>query len=710
MTSVGIEIGETTSRMASCSGGATRIIANSSHGLETPSCCFVDGSGGVTPGFCPSRPLKPNEQMIERVLLQLEKPEYGIALLQRLFETAAQKANATPAEVVVALPDWLLGQWKSRVSAVELNGSKITVVPRSAAAFVRHNSSTEILVAALDVSESHSTAVMLAVSPSGILEGTVTECGEGANNLFKEVAQEVFNIYASANQLKGSLSEKSAADLAQAMPRIVRGLANGPTAEFSMANLTLDDQKRFDIDIDIQRSAIEPVIRRFVEPLADSFAKLFQAADSKAAVAVMSGVLGAWRCAGEVLSERLGIQAVVADAEDAARGASALATGSVTNTTVRKAKAPVQEPAAVAESEIPQPEEKPVVEIPASEEPVVEAHSPEEPVIEVQVPEEPAVEVQVPAPEPELPAIEEAQSAPEQSAAEAPSKQSPAPEEPEDKKPEPIPQKPIRVIPDYKPVGSRAPRGLGFETVVEAQDTGGRRLVMRLVELPFDKLGEDRVRRIASRLEAMKRVTSPNTVGIIDITFVPTGAQYLEENGDWPTLRDVLLRKRKLAEDEVAGLAAGLASSLEYLRSADVFHRNIRPENVLYRVDTREVRLRGFDLAVHLSGNSKMSGQAGALPYVAPEVLGDGSDARADIYSAGIVIFEALTGCLPFQAPNMEEMKQMILSQPIPPPSKFNPSVSHAADELILKATARSPEDRVLEADSAKRLLNGKSG
>lgn len=246
--------------------------------------------------------------------------------------------------------------------------------------------------------------------------------------------------------------------------------------------------------------------------------------------------------------------------------------------------------------------------------------------------------------------------------------------------------------------------GLGSMSLASA-DTGGQRRLVRMIELRSDTAGEERSLRVVERVRRASDLKSPSAVGILEVGTTASGWVYVEDHGDWPMLREVLQRRGCLAPKDAAGLAAKLADALEGFRSQGLYHRNICPANIVVSPDLSDLRIRGFEIAVWLSPGQKMRSVAGLLAYIAPEVLSGASDHTADIYSAGIVLFEMLTGRPPFQAQSAEEMKRLVLSSSIPRLRSFSPSLGTDLEKILDAALDRNPSVRSLDATSLLRAV-----
>jgi eukaryotic-like serine/threonine-protein kinase len=171
------------------------------------------------------------------------------------------------------------------------------------------------------------------------------------------------------------------------------------------------------------------------------------------------------------------------------------------------------------------------------------------------------------------------------------------------------------------------------------------------------------------------------------------------------SLREILNEERKLAPERSVHIAAEISGALEYIHTRGIVHRDIRPENVMVGAGDR-IKLIDFGGALKPGARrftlTKLSQAIGTSEYVSPEELkGKRGDARSDIFSLGVMLYEMLTGKLPFQA---GEPYDRILNYPIPP-REIDPSISRQLQEVIYRALERDPRNRYASARDFARDL-----
>ncbi len=167
-------------------------------------------------------------------------------------------------------------------------------------------------------------------------------------------------------------------------------------------------------------------------------------------------------------------------------------------------------------------------------------------------------------------------------------------------------------------------------------------------------------------------------------------------------LRHILRDQGKLPADRAVRIAAGICAALDYIHSQGVVHRDLKPENVM--VDSED-RIKLIDFGIAGSEGSrrltfaKLSNVMGTPDYISPEqVKGKRGDGRSDIYAMGVMLYEMLTGKVPFTGANpFLIMNDRLLNSPVPP-REIDPSISPQLQEIIYRALERDPKNRYATA------------
>jgi len=176
-------------------------------------------------------------------------------------------------------------------------------------------------------------------------------------------------------------------------------------------------------------------------------------------------------------------------------------------------------------------------------------------------------------------------------------------------------------------------------------------------------------------------------------------------------LRQILNEEKKLPQERAVKITIGICHALEYIHSHGVVHRDLKPENIM--VDNADnVKLIDFGIASQSGSRrltfAKLSQVMGTPDYIAPEqVKGKRGDARSDIYALGAMLYEMVTGRVPFTGPNaFAIMNDRLLNNPVPP-RELDPGISPQLQEVIYRALERDPGNRYPNAhEFAQDLLH----
>jgi serine/threonine-protein kinase len=167
-------------------------------------------------------------------------------------------------------------------------------------------------------------------------------------------------------------------------------------------------------------------------------------------------------------------------------------------------------------------------------------------------------------------------------------------------------------------------------------------------------------------------------------------------------LRDELAGQRKMPADRAIRIVARVCSALDYIHANGVVHRDLKPENIM--VDSEDnIKLIDFGIAGHEGSRrltfAQLSNVMGTPDYISPEqVKGKRGDGRSDIYAVGVMLYEMLTGKVPFSGANaFLTMNERLLNNPVPP-REIDPAISPALQEIIYRAMEREPKNRYAHA------------
>lgn len=236
-----------------------------------------------------------------------------------------------------------------------------------------------------------------------------------------------------------------------------------------------------------------------------------------------------------------------------------------------------------------------------------------------------------------------------------------------------------------------------------------RRVALKIMRrgLAQDDVFVDRFR---SEARSAARLSHPNVVAVFDQGEDGDEVFLVMELVAGKTLREVIHEEAPLTAREALAIAEPVLEALRAAHDADIVHRDVKPENVLIRVDG-EVKVADFGLARAASSQTTTSQTGvviGTASYLSPEQVERGvSDARSDIYAAGLMVFEMLTGRKAVTGETPIQIAYRHVHGTIPPPSSLVDSVPADLDDLVAKATATEPEDRFATAAAFLSALRG---
>jgi eukaryotic-like serine/threonine-protein kinase len=265
-----------------------------------------------------------------------------------------------------------------------------------------------------------------------------------------------------------------------------------------------------------------------------------------------------------------------------------------------------------------------------------------------------------------------------------------------------------RLIDGRYRVESLIARG-GMATVYLGTDTRlDRTVALKIMhaELAHD---EDFVRRFVVEARSVARLSHPNVVTVFDQGTDGRTLYLAMEHVPGRTLRDLLNERGRLGPHEALDIMDGVLAGLAAAHEAGIAHRDVKPENVLL-TDSMVVKVADFGLARLLAGVSQTkSGMIiGTAAYLAPEqVAGQTADARTDVYAAGVMLFELLTGTQPHTGDTPLAVAYKHVNEVVPPPSSVVPGLPSALDTLVALATSRDPELRPGDAGQFLGAVTG---
>ena len=250
----------------------------------------------------------------------------------------------------------------------------------------------------------------------------------------------------------------------------------------------------------------------------------------------------------------------------------------------------------------------------------------------------------------------------------------------------------------------------GMAHVLLAQDLKHRRKVALKVLRPDlgSAVGADRFLR---EIEIAAQLSHPHIVPLHDSGNADGLLYYVMPFVEGESLRDRLVREKRIPVAEALGIAAEVADALAYAHSHGVMHRDIKPENILLTVGHAVVADFGIARAISVAGGEQLTSTGiavGTVRYMSPEqVVGDPSiDGRSDVYSLGCVLYEMVTGETPFTGPSAQAIVARVLTEPAPTLTAERDGVPEEVQHVLAHALAKEREARFATAEEFAAALS----
>jgi eukaryotic-like serine/threonine-protein kinase len=249
--------------------------------------------------------------------------------------------------------------------------------------------------------------------------------------------------------------------------------------------------------------------------------------------------------------------------------------------------------------------------------------------------------------------------------------------------------------------------GGGMADVYLCEDlTLGRRVALKVLLQRFlsDPTFVERFRREA---KAAAGLNHPNLVSIYDWGEVDGTYFIVMEYVEGETLKELVRRQGRLSGNEAVRISLQLLAAIEFAHREGIVHRDIKPQNVM--LDTNG-NVKVMDFGIARAGDSGMT-EAGSIlgtaQYLAPEqARGLPVDERSDLYSVGIVLYEMLTGTVPFKGDSAVTVALKHVNEMAPEPAQLVPGMPYSLNQIVMKAIAKDPDLRYQSADQFSRDLH----
>ena len=208
------------------------------------------------------------------------------------------------------------------------------------------------------------------------------------------------------------------------------------------------------------------------------------------------------------------------------------------------------------------------------------------------------------------------------------------------------------------------------------------------------------VRRFQREALSATSLSHPNIVEIYDVGEDDGQYYIVMEYVDGKTLKQVLKQRGHLSVTEVIDIMLQVTDGMAHAHDAYIIHRDIKPQNIMI-LSNGMIKITDFGVAIALNSTqlTQTNSVMGTVHYIPPEQAnGKGSTIRSDIYSMGIMMYELLTGFLPYKGDNAVEIALKHLREPLPSVRKFDPTIPQSIENVIIKATAKNPKNRYKDA------------
>ena len=216
---------------------------------------------------------------------------------------------------------------------------------------------------------------------------------------------------------------------------------------------------------------------------------------------------------------------------------------------------------------------------------------------------------------------------------------------------------------------------------------------------------ENFVKKFWSEAQSAAGLQHPNIVNVYDVAE-DRGLYYIVmELVEGITLKDYIQKKGKLTPKEVIGITLQVCAGIEAAHSNHIIHRDVKPQNIIISKEGK-VKVTDFGIAKATSSNTISTNVMGSVHYTSPEQARGGfSDAKSDIYSLGITMYEMITGELPFDGDSTVSIALKHLQEDILPPSEHVADIPNSLEQIILKCTQKSADRRYVNVSQLIRDL-----
>ena len=249
---------------------------------------------------------------------------------------------------------------------------------------------------------------------------------------------------------------------------------------------------------------------------------------------------------------------------------------------------------------------------------------------------------------------------------------------------------------DHLGTGGMATVWLGYDTILDRQ--------VAIKTFKIDANDEDAVKRFNREAKAVTSLSHPNIVSIYDVENEGEFYYLILEYVEGMTLKDYLIKNPRIPIETIVHIAKQISAGLSHAHQNGIIHRDIKPQNILMKEDlTCKITDFGIARAYGDTTLTQTNQMLGTVYYLSPEqARGNVATAQSDIYSLGILIFEMITGQIPFKGESAVAIALKHLQEELPEIDKYRENVPQSVKNIVLQATMKNPNERYI---SSKELV-----
>ena len=249
---------------------------------------------------------------------------------------------------------------------------------------------------------------------------------------------------------------------------------------------------------------------------------------------------------------------------------------------------------------------------------------------------------------------------------------------------------------DHLGTGGMATVWLGYDTILDRQ--------VAIKTFKIDANDEDAVKRFNREAKAVTSLSHPNIVSIYDVENEGEFYYLILEYVEGMTLKDYMIKNPRIPIETIVHIAKQISEGLSHAHQNGIIHRDIKPQNILMKGDlTCKITDFGIARAYGDTTLTQTNQMLGTVYYLSPEqARGNVATAQSDIYSLGILIFEMITGQIPFKGESAVAIALKHLQEELPEIDKYRENVPQSVKNIVLQATMKNPNERYI---SSKELV-----